>query len=305
MRWNIHGSYWYSDEFLSQLKEIIRYYHSGERQVDSITHMHARGYQRKTGKAVTVLQLMEIKAEVRQQVRDCLKDCTNRISVDQQISEQLEEYRQGMCGDVKAMRSLWLYLEDDDRLKLTLHLWEQRQAYKLDPTVWAEILRCTWQRGKVGCLLLEAKLAPKTVAAMFSNACGETLMKESFGIAAEWDIFRSLPEKFVAWRGVSSNQEHQTTGYSWTLDRNQACWFAYRSASASNGNPILIQATVCRDAMMAVFAYEQEVVVNSQSARAISDVQLTELPRDKDGTYCQHYVDQLAVEEREVSIEAV
>lgn len=305
MRWKIYGTYWYSNDYLGQLVDVIDYYQSGERQVDDLAHMQAQLHMSRTGENITTTQFLEIKSGIRQQLKDMYKDRASSESIDQQIDKQFENYHKGMNGDVGAMRSLWLYLEDDDRLKLTLHLWEQRKSGKLDAQVWGAILRDTWQRGKIGCLLMEASLPPKTLAAMFAEACADTLMEDSFGISTESVIFKNLPEKFVIWRGVRANSNHRANGLSWTLDRNQACWFAYRNALICHDTPVLIQASVSREAVMAVFAYEQEVVVNPLKVHAMAALQVTELPQDKDGTYSQYYAEQLAEEVREASIEAV
>lgn len=56
-----------------------------------------------------------------------------------------------------------------------------------------------------------------------------------------------LPETFRVWRGSSAlTPEQSSLGFSWTTDRDTACWFAMRFAEA-NGSPIVLAADIHRN----------------------------------------------------------
>lgn len=185
----------------------------------------------------------------------------------------LDAYEPALNGDIDAAETAWCQLEDWGRVTLTHYLWELREAYRISPQVWARILELTWKRGKGGCLLFRESLRAKTVIKMFSAACALTLMYRS----GEHERLNNLPEEFVAWRGTSSTSRHQWTGFSWTTDKDQAAWFAYRN-SDGDSQPLLLHAVVRRSSVLACFNYEREVVVNPRRPRKQQSVEI--LPKE-------------------------
>jgi hypothetical protein len=79
--------------------------------------------------------------------------------------------------------------------------------------------------------------------------------------ASERRTFAALPDIVRAWRGC--NDEDAVTGFSWTLDRSMAEWFAHRFASADRP-PILAELNIPKDFILAYFEgrNESEVVVH-------------------------------------------
>ncbi len=75
-----------------------------------------------------------------------------------------------------------------------------------------------------------------------------------------------LPPVVRVWRGTSAlTQAKAARGYSWTTDRDCACWFAYRFA-AKNGRPLVLTADVERDQIL---FYSDE---RSESEAVIFDI---------------------------------
>lgn len=295
MRWNIFGSYWNSDNYMRQLIKTVYYYESGERFIHSTALLEVHALEMRTGRRATSRERQALVEHVREQMADFYAKRNADGVVEEAISTVTSNYHKSMAGDVKAAESLSLFLKDGDRLKLALHLWEQRKAGKLDPRVWGAILKNTWQDGKVGCLLLRAKLTKGVVRRMFKAATLDSLMGDPFGLTTELEVYKTLPKRFMVWRGASSYGRHLDSGYSWTLDRNQACWFAYQNAFIKKGEPILLQATVCREAVLALFAHEQEVVLDHAVQGAISNVLTEALPEDCNGELIKQHA-QLRVE---------
>lgn len=167
-----------------------------------------------------------------------------------------DAYQSAVDGNTEAATSLWFWLEDYERLLLTLHFWNETKENRITPEVWAAILCNTWQRGKTGCLLLKAVISTVEVIEMFMTASPKSLMAED----GEFETYNNLPDKLEIWRGTSSQAGHQSTGMSWTLDPIQAEWFAlFRSGSAT---PLLCRTVVEKKDILAAFDYEKEIVVN-------------------------------------------
>jgi len=56
-----------------------------------------------------------------------------------------------------------------------------------------------------------------------------------------------VPERLTVWRGTSKlSMRDSLRGYSWTTDRDVACWFAMRFAD-TNGRPLVLRADIHRD----------------------------------------------------------
>lgn len=279
MRWNVFGTYWHSDDYADQLYDTIGEYLSGKRQVMNLLNEWALAQEIRLGRQLTKKELMALYLRAHSAYNEFRKE--QGVGYDDYYERQDEVaswYYAAQRGDKQAAISLWSFLEDDDRLKFTLHLWELRQVGELDAAVWAVVLKETWLRGKTGCLLLKAKLSPKTVVKMFRLACPSTLMQEQFGTSTEAEVFSTLPEKVRVWRGVSSASRHSVTGYSWTLDCNQAVRFAHRAAMLKKGQPLLVEAEISRSAFLALFAQEQELVLDPTKSRLVFNTQSVVLP---------------------------
>ncbi len=83
----------------------------------------------------------------------------------------------------------------------------------------------------------------------------------------------SLPERVAVWRGVS-NAEH-AEGFSWTLSRRRAHWFAKRWALEGT-SPLLLSGTVAKADVIAYLAKrgEREIVALPESVEVIGKSRL-------------------------------
>ncbi|VWD16186.1 hypothetical protein [Burkholderia contaminans] len=186
-----------------------------------------------------------------------------------------ESYQSAVDGNTEAATSLWCWLEDYERLLLTLHFWNEIQENRITPEVWAAILCNTWQRGKTGCLLLKAVISTVEIVEMFMAASAKSLMAED----GEFEAYNSLPDTLEIWRGTSSEAGHQSTGMSWTLDPIQAEWFAlFRSGSAT---PLLCRTVVEKKDILAAFDYEKEIVVNPVKLAKAASIDIKIIPNAK------------------------
>ncbi|BEH31529.1 hypothetical protein [Burkholderia pseudomallei] len=184
-------------------------------------------------------------------------------------------YQNAVDGDTEAATSLWLWLPDYERLLLTLHFWSGVKEDWITPEVWGTILCNTWQRGKAGCLLLNAVVSTTEITEMFEKANLKSLMSED----NEFETYNNLPDKVEIWRGTSSQAGHQSTGMSWTLDPIQAEWFAlFRSGSAT---PLLCRTVVEKKDILAAFDYEKEIVVNPVKLAKAASIDIKIIPNAK------------------------
>lgn len=186
-----------------------------------------------------------------------------------------DAYQSAVDGNTEAATSLWFWLEDYERLLLTLHFWNEIKENRITSEVWAAILCNTWQRGKTGCLLLKAVISTVEIVEMFMAASPERLMAED----GEFETYSSLPDKVEIWRGTSNEAGHQSTGMSWTLDPIQAEWFAlFRSGSPI---PLLCRTVVEKKDILAAFDYENEIVVNPVKLAKAASIDIKIIPNAK------------------------
>lgn len=75
---------------------------------------------------------------------------------------------------------------------------------------------------------------------------------------AAFELPAHLPDVVTVWRGTSYLSHAQAArGYSWTTDRDCACWFALRFADR-NGRPLVLRTEVPRDEIMLFHAERNE-----------------------------------------------
>lgn len=129
-------------------------------------------------------------------------------------------------GDMEAAFSLSVALRNDLRGVVAVVMWRAkvpRPAYRV-------FLGSTWMHDH-----REVEAAAqnrRTLAHMFRYA--------AFASPPE------LPDMVTVWRGTSYLPiKEAQTGYSWTTDKDMACWFAMRFAS-TNGKPLVLTANVSK-----------------------------------------------------------
>ena len=136
----------------------------------------------------------------------------------------LEYARAAFNGDVKAAHSLSCSLPDCEFGAVAVVLWRA----KLPVEAFRAYLLSTWlhdHRSVEG-----AAQTRRTLGYMFRYA--------AFPLPAE------LPEVVTVWRGSSALTFEATRArYSWTTDRDLACWFAMRFAG-DNGSPLVLTADI-------------------------------------------------------------
>ena len=164
-------------------------------------------------------------------------------------------YGEAIKGAGGSLYECWSMIPDSAKLVFTLHLWERFQKRKLIPEIWAAALYLSWPHGKVGSMMFRANLGEKEVVQMFLNAPPHVLMSPE-----NFSIFNSLPDKIVAWRGVSSTSKFRERGFSWTLDRDRAESFAL--ANTAQGTPTVLEGTFKRTSVLMCSTFEEEIVIN-------------------------------------------
>jgi len=73
---------------------------------------------------------------------------------------------------------------------------------------------------------------------------------------AERRALDELPETITVWRGCS--REGAVDGFSWTLDREMAIWFAYRFGGRGDEPAILAEVSVSKESVLAYFERRRE-----------------------------------------------
>ncbi|MBH1979681.1 MAG: hypothetical protein I8H67_15140 [Comamonadaceae bacterium] len=129
-------------------------------------------------------------------------------------------------GDVDAAFSLSCALSNDKRGAVAVAMWRakvKREAFR-------EYFSSVWEHDHR--YVIDAAQTRRTLGYMFRYA--------AFPIPAD------LPEVVTLWRGTSKlTIAEAREGYSWTTERDTACWFAMRFADI-NGSPLVLTAEVAK-----------------------------------------------------------
>jgi len=90
----------------------------------------------------------------------------------------------------------------------------------------------------------------------------------------ELSFYNQLPKEITIWRGVRVEDEldEENIGFSYTLDKERAIWFAKRFSQDGKGRPMLIEAKVDKDKILSVFLNrgEEEVLVSPENIEIIN-----------------------------------
>ncbi len=127
-------------------------------------------------------------------------------------------------GDIEAAFALSCFLENHNRGTVAVMMWRgrvKREAFRaFFVSVWSHDHHH----------VIEAAKTRRTLAAMFRYA--------------DFPKPTDMPERLTVWRGTSKlSQRDAVRGYSWTLERDIACWFAMRHADI-NGAPLVLRAEI-------------------------------------------------------------
>lgn len=132
-------------------------------------------------------------------------------------------------GDAVAARSLCCALRNDQRGVAAVFMWKAGVAR---PSMRA-LLGYAWKHDHA--YVRAAAGTRQRLASMFSYA--------SFDVP-DW-----IPGKVRVWRGASGvglRSAEAISGYSWTLDREVACWFALRHSQSTGVRSLVVTAVVER-----------------------------------------------------------
>jgi len=134
-----------------------------------------------------------------------------------------------MSGDADAAFSLTVATSNPKRGAVAVALYRAR----IPVPAFRASMRSVWEHDHR--YLIEAAGNRRTLRAMFRYA--------------QFPVSEHLPPTVRAWRGTSYLTHKQAArGYSWTLDRDVACWFAMRFAE-HNRRPLVLVTEVPREAI--------------------------------------------------------
>jgi hypothetical protein len=124
---------------------------------------------------------------------------------------------------------------DDWWWKLVAEVWVDSENIRENREVWDVILRGDSRRGPSGAMMNDDEYAE----------------------------LRAMDETFTVWQGCTSERDD---GWSWTIDKEKAEWFAERFAKLEHAGPRLREATVRRDDVIAYFTgrNESEILIDPE-----------------------------------------
>lgn len=154
------------------------------------------------------------------------KDCALEWIKENGMPYEWEYAAQAFDGDIEAAFSLCVALRNELRGAVAVAMWRA----KVPRPAYRAFLSSAWMHDH-----REVEAAAqnrRTLAFMFRYA--------AFELPAE------LPDVVTVWRGTSYlSLEDAKKGYSWTTDRDMACWFAMRFAEF-NGSPLVLTADIAK-----------------------------------------------------------
>jgi len=143
-----------------------------------------------------------------------------------------------------------------------MYMWAEYKAGRISSKVWAAVLSVAWQSGARG-MLACVVLTTAQVREMFQAADRHTLLDLSSSDDEDMNaLYDSLPETFTVYRGVSTGIDHFEDGFSWTRDMTEPMRFATLNCQSKKEIPGFITATIRKEAVLGLFAFEGEVVVD-------------------------------------------
>lgn len=122
----------------------------------------------------------------------------------------------------------------------------------LDARMMAKVLACRWQQLEY--ISNNDVSSTHKILKWFRFADKKELMDEE-----EYQKFLNLPEKITIYRGVSGYNKRYKKAVSWTLNKEQAEWFAGRWG---NDEQEVWEVTVPKKCILCYFATEDEVIVD-------------------------------------------
>ncbi len=128
----------------------------------------------------------------------------------------------------------------------------------------ASILREAWQFSESP--NRDADVSNKEAIKLFKKAKPNLLMNEE-----EYKKIQELPEYIEVYRGVSDFNKDNKTALSWTLDKDQAVWFAKRY----NQKGELWTLKIHKKDILAFFNGEDEIIIDSM--KYINDIVIEKL----------------------------
>ena len=158
-----------------------------------------------------------------------------RMSIENMLASQLEPWAlkylaPALNGNEEAAFSLCVAAGDASRGILAVSFWQ----YKAPVPVYRVLLSSAWDHNHREVIAGAGNL--RTLRAMFRYA--------AFPLPSD------MPEVVRVWRGTSYLSEKESAkGYSWTISKDVACWFAMRFAD-KNTNPLVLAADVLKSEIL-------------------------------------------------------
>lgn len=146
--------------------------------------------------------------------------------------------------------------------ELAMFVWAGFKAGKYSADTWATVFSTAWQSGSRG-MMAGVKLSQLQVIEFFKAAPMHRIHSaaefEGEDLNAE---YASLPDAIELYRGVSTGIDHFENGFSWTRDLQEAVNFAAMNCQNKKEIPGIVTAIVPKTAVLAMFSYEGEVVID-------------------------------------------
>jgi hypothetical protein len=172
-------------------------------------------------------------------------------------------------NDIMAIAAIASTLDEQWRkhnrvaiFELAMFVWAGFKAGMYSAEAWAAVLAIAWQSGSRG-MLATMRLSQAQVIEMFKAAPMHVIHKivshSGHDVQAEYD---ALPDTIDVARGVSTGIDHYEDGFSWTRDAEEIIKFAALNCHTKKEIPGFLRATIPRSAILAMFSFESEVVVD-------------------------------------------
>jgi hypothetical protein len=147
--------------------------------------------------------------------------------------------------------------------ELMMYFWHGFKNGVFSAEIWSTILGGGWQCGSRG-MLGGVNLKQDTVLEMFGASIPKLLYGAGTPLGEEdWEeYYGSLPDEMIVYRGFSTGSQLQENGFSWTTDLQEAWKFAGLNTHTKRETPGVLAAIIPKCAILAVFSFESEIVVN-------------------------------------------
>lgn len=172
----------------------------------------------------------------------------------------MDDFNKVMEGDIESLLNVWILLNNEGRLILSIYMWDLRRQGLISSELWAETLNLVWFEGKHVPVINDARFTPLDIREMFISASKERLMIYE-GDRSLYEKYEDNEGSITLWRGASKTG-YGVIGVNWTTNLKTAMFFAKRAFVTDAKAPKLLEITIPKRHILTYLRHEHTVILD-------------------------------------------